>query len=249
MRVVIGTLGVEQVREAIWDWSNPHALLVGATGAGKSYAAGIIIKAASQEAQVLVIDGKGGPDYLDLPSDALALGADESVLLMEEAAAEVDRRMAVMRDRRSRVAGDPPLLVVVDEAAAIQVRQRGDTAAGARDRSERFASSLATVALLGRAADVHLLVLLQRPDVSFVPGAVRDQFTLRICLGYMSPDGLRMIMDANDVEPPPAGLKGHGWIRGAAETAGKPEYLVVGAEPRTRQPPNALLSFFRRAGE
>ena len=233
VRVQIGAKGLDLSQPAVWDWSSPHALITGVTGSGKSWAARLIVEDVFNEVTVFIADGKGGPDYMNLRCDELALGSEECVDLMERVADVVHQRMETLRQgNRANFVGES-ILMVVDEAAAIQIRQQGDTAKEAKDRGERFAASLATVALLGRSAEVHLLVLLQRPDASFfLSGGVRDQFTFRVALGYMSPDGYKMMMDDTHLKSPTAEQKGHGWVTGAEGTAGRPEFLIVGAQPR-----------------
>src|SRR5690554_797453 len=53
-----------------------------------------------------------------------------------------------------------PLLVVVDELAAIQLRRRGEDTKAMRDRRDRMQGALGEIALMGRAASVHLLAIL-----------------------------------------------------------------------------------------
>jgi len=41
---------------------------------------------------------------------------------------------------------------------------------------------------------------MQRPDVDFLPGALRDQLGLRVALGSMSNDGYRMVFGSGNVK-------------------------------------------------
>jgi DNA segregation ATPase FtsK/SpoIIIE-like protein len=214
MRVELGEVGIA-AETATWDLSSrPHGLLVGETGAGKTHLALQIIEQVDKGGLIWVADGKGGGDFSDSKVSRIGLGPSEVVDLMDEAADEVARRMAALRRTGERISSDPPLLCIVDELAAVQLRRRGEDAKEHRDRRERLQGSLAEIALTGRSARVHLLVLLQRPDTETVPGAVRDQLGLRIALGWMSSDGYRMVFGNSDMQPPRSLEQGQGWISG-----------------------------------
>ena len=88
--------------------------------------------------------------------------------------------MTLVRQTGERTSSDPLLLCVIDELAAVQLRRRREDAKANRDRRDRLQGSLGEIALTGRSANVHLLVLLQRPDADSLPGAVRDQLGLRV---------------------------------------------------------------------
>ena len=214
MRLALGQVGVEGV-PAIWDTSiRPHGLVVGQTGAGKTQLARVLIGQAREAGEVWIGDGKGGDDFESVFSDSFASGPTEVVAMLDRLADEVERRMDRIRRLGTESADLRPLLCVVDELAAVQLRRRVEDVKAARDRKERMQASLAEVALTGRSAKVSLLVLLQRPDADAIPGAVRDQLGLRIALGWMSADGYRMVFGTTDLQPPSCLDPGNGWISG-----------------------------------
>lgn len=200
----LGTYGPTMSPAVISLASHPHVIVTGATGAGKTHAATVMLRsAASQGAEVVVADPKGAGDFVGV-ADQLAEGPGDAVDLVERVATGLHDRMG--RDRT-------PLLVVVDELLAVQLRTVGESTKDARERSERIGAALGAVALMGRAARVSLLALSQRADTTAaIPGAVRDQITARICLGFHSPDGYRML-GFGDVSPPVL-WPGHGWAIG-----------------------------------
>jgi DNA segregation ATPase FtsK/SpoIIIE-like protein len=214
MQVELGEVGIEG-NPAIWDLSSrPHGLLVGETGAGKTHLARRIIEQVDQSGHVWIADGKGGGDFVESEVSRIAFGPSEVVNLLDEVADEVERRTTIIRQTGERTSSDPLLLCVIDELAAVQLRRRREDAKANRDRRDRLQGSLGEIALTGRSANVHLLVLLQRPDADSLPGAVRDQLGLRIALGWMSSDGYRMVFGTTEIQPPSVLKPGHGWISG-----------------------------------
>jgi len=216
--ISLGYYGAEE-RPARWDLSeHPHGLVCGQTGSGKTYLLRLIIEQASQTADVWLADGKASRDFDGLGLDRVAMGPHDSVALIEAAGIQIAER------NRSR-AIDRPLLIVIDEATAITLRFAGDTAKDARERRDRLLAALGQIALMGRSASVHLLVALQRPDADVLGGAMRDQFGLRIALGWLSPDGYRMTVGRSDLQP--SHSVGVGWLLGVRDSGPMPLPVAI----------------------
>ncbi len=226
--VDLGLVGVAG-GAARWHMNRvPHALLTGQTGSGKTFLASeVLVKAAASGAGVWLADGKGAGDYGTVRVTELALGSVETLRMIDRAADEVQRRIGLCRKDREPLSRERPLLVVVDELAAVQLRRRGEDARQGRDRRDRLLAALGEVSLLGRVARVHLLVVKQRPDAEMLPGFVRDQFGLRIALGWMSSDGYRMVFGMSELRPPLRAEPGIGWISGHDGHRGPPELFQV----------------------
>lgn len=225
MRFTIGRWGAGDTA-ATWDLDRyPHGIITGQTGSGKSYLLRWIIEQAEASADVWLADGKTSREFDDLGIQRLVSGPVDCVSLCEEAAALISER---------QVGIDRPLMLVVDEAAAITLRTMGDQAKDARERKDRFLSALSGIALMGRSAGVHLLVALQRADADVVGGATRDQFGFRVALGWVSADGYRMVLGDSQLLPP-TNLIGEGWAVGLSGAPPTPVALFVErdcAEPR-----------------
>jgi len=179
-----------------------------------------IVDQATASADVWLADGKSSGEFDDLELHRVVAGPVDCVALCEEAAALISERQAGF---------DRPLVLVVDEAAAITLRTVGDQAKDARERKDRFLSALSGVALMGRSAGVHLLVALQRADADVVGGATRDQFGFRAALGWVSGDGYRMVL-ADSQLLPPTNLTGEGWAVGISGAPPTPVALFVERE-------------------
>lgn len=237
MRLRLGRAGVDLLPA---DWATesgpPHALIAGETGSGKSVLTRSLVDQAGDTAQldVWVADGKAGGDFSHSAASLLALGPSETVELVERAAEEASRRIALLAQSGERTSTERALLVVVDELAASQLRARGEDARVHRDRRDRLQAALAQLALTGRAGRVHLLAVMQRPDTDAVPGPVRDQVGLRIALGWMSADGYRMIFGLSDIQSPTVREPGRGWIAGHAGHWGSPTIFVANPSRATQ---------------
>jgi hypothetical protein len=209
MRLHLGVYGASRSPAVIDLARTQHGLCSGVTGSGKTVLARRLIEQAAVSGfAVSVADPKAAGDYVGA-ADEIADGPEASVALLEDVARALPGRMA---------APGAPLLIVVDELSAVQLRMVGETAREAKDRVERIHGALGSICLMGRAARIHLLAITQRPDTSAIPGWARDQCTWRVAMGWMSPDGLRM-MGFGDVVPP-SEWPGHGWAVG-----------IVGAPP------------------
>jgi S-DNA-T family DNA segregation ATPase FtsK/SpoIIIE len=210
----LGEVGVEG-SPAQWEPSRqPHMLIVGQTGSGKTYFAKELTRQASLLGQVWVADAKGGGDAVGSSTSQLALGPEETVDLLNRAADVVGSRLMANRATGRAMSQEAPLWVFVDELSAVQLRHRGEDAKTSRDRRDIVQGALGEIALTGRSARVHLIVLLQRPDTDSLPGPIRDQLGLRVALGWMSPDGYKMTFGPVDLQPPRHLDPGNGWISG-----------------------------------
>lgn len=56
---------------------------------------------------------------------------------------------------------------------------------------------IGSIARLGRAAGVHLVIATQRPDAKLIPGEVRDNLAVRVGCGRLKPSASLMMFDSN----------------------------------------------------
>lgn len=55
---------------------------------------------------------------------------------------------------------------------------------------------IGSIARLGRASGVHLVIATQRPDASLIPGEVRDNLSVRVGCGRLKPSASLMMFDS-----------------------------------------------------
>jgi S-DNA-T family DNA segregation ATPase FtsK/SpoIIIE len=177
---------------------DPHTLVAGATGSGKSVLIqAIILDIAATNpstlAQVVLIDPKMGVDYSAierLPHVVGGIVIDQvrAQTELERLVAEMDRRYELfrsngVRDLRSFNASKPtgerlPLLFLVhDEFAEWMLTE---------NYKEAVATTVQRLGVKARAAGIHLIFAAQRPDANVMPVQLRDNLGNRLILKVAS---------------------------------------------------------------
>lgn len=192
--------GGEQV---VWHPSNnPHCMIVGQTGKGKTVALHGVIQALCQAGwRVWLIDGKrieflGYEGYPNV--EFLAQRVDEQIRLVNQAREIMDQRMEMLRKREITKAELDPIAIVIDEVTALRdfMDERWDEVKGRTKQTGKSPAMkwLDNVARLARSMKVHLVYGLQRPDTTIINGEARDNFGARISMGALeSADGSVMM--------------------------------------------------------
>lgn len=180
---------------------NPDAqrdlLIAGVKGAGKTILIrGLIVRGLTAgwfPGGALTIDGKASGDYASLEGRRGVLRVARTPAAWLEALRWIvaltqeryDADYEYQAGRRAERPSFPRILLVIDEIQAVI----GELGAEGLE----LINSLARMA---RGAMVSMIVATQRPDAKdAVPGAIRDQLEDRVAVGYMSPDGGRMVLD------------------------------------------------------
>ncbi len=208
-------------KEIIWDCVPfPHALVVGKTGGGKSVIQrNILIHALSQpdEWQVALIDPKrvelGAYKALSTREGQggvidIALTLEDQVDLLEKVEAEMMRRYNAMEavginnaaNFIEPTTGRSPkaVLLMVDEAFQLLAPESGssDQIKENNELHGRASVSMGSIARLGRAAKVHMVVATQRPDAKILSGELKANLDCRIGCGTM--DSIPSLMAFDD---------------------------------------------------
>ena len=207
----------------IWDPDKvPHLLVGGSTGSGKTTLVKSIIfqfvcmtdSDGKPAAEVYVSDLKGGLDYpvhWRNRDCSFAVTAGDTLAVSSHIVQELNRRMDMFK-QVSNCKGVPCsslkdfnllrpdgklrcILLMVDEIAELT-----DTTGMDKPHKEEAAaivSNLATIARLGRAFGIHLVVSTQRPDAMVVPGQIKNNLDGRIC-GKADNVLSQIILDSTD---------------------------------------------------
>ena len=172
--------------------AQPHILVAGATGSGKSmllhaWLTTLLRRQTPDAARVALIDLKQvelAPRYGGAPHlwDAPATTGAAATALLRRLVAEMDARYALLQQRglrdlgawrRADSASAPPLLVlVVDEVADLP----------ATDESGAAAAALRALTRKARAAGIHLALATQRPSVDVLAGEIKANIPARVAL-------------------------------------------------------------------
>ena len=111
----------------------------------------------------------------------------------------MEQRYSKLENGTARLEDFEPLALIIDEYATFKARvtrwYTGVKPKGAPSKPPVL-ELLSDLARLARSAKIHLLLGIQRPDVEFLGGEMRDNFGARLSLGRLSPQGAIMMWDS-----------------------------------------------------
>ncbi|MFZ2624381.1 MAG: FtsK/SpoIIIE domain-containing protein [Propionibacterium sp.] len=197
-------LGVdEDSRTLAWDLrsSMPHLMVIGKTGKGKTVVLrGIAYEVAARGWPIWIADPKR-IEMLALRRipgiQLVATTVEDQVVMVMKAWEEMENRYRKIEEEGARTSDFPRQFILVDEFAEFSKRvdmwwARIKTR-GMPSKCPVF-EKFDSLVRLARKANMHMVIGLQRPDVSFFGGGeVRDNFDARVSLGRLSPDGSQMM--------------------------------------------------------
>ena len=177
----------------------PHMLIGGSTGSGKTFLVLSLIKQALDKAmQVYILDMKGGVDYPRSWKGTRCSYNDSRETILSVLSQLVDtledRKLAFsyleqeigkscpnidIYNRLNPEHAFSRIMVVCDELAEVT-----DTTGMDKPNKElvnAIVGKLGTLARLGRAFGIHLVMALQRPDASALPGQIKNNADVRAC--------------------------------------------------------------------
>lgn len=200
---------------------NPHMLIAGGTGGGKSTFIYYLISEALR-----LGDSSGGagevyicdPKNAELASLSHVFGSDRVGVTPAQIAKvvrlcreEMDRRYQYMQDpSRFSFGADAfsyglnPVFLVFDEVAAFK-------AAADKKTFEEVWDNLTQLVLKARAANVFVILALQQPRAESVSTDIRDNLGARVSLGTLSSEGYRMAFGCS-VDAMPIEERGTGYV-------------------------------------
>ena len=184
--------------------SQPHLLIAGATGSGKSVIVNALIHAAllrlpggPDGARLILIDPKRVElsQWRDMPHtvkyasepDEMRDALDLAMHITENRFREVTRK----KGHQKKYSG-PDLYIIVDEFADLMTTQR-----------KHIAPTIQRLAQLGRAAKVHLIIATQCPLRQIIPTEIKCNFDSRFGLRTRSAQDSRNIIERAGLETLP----------------------------------------------
>ena len=174
----------------------PHLLVAGATGSGKSVVINGIITTALKDSpaavQFILIDPKRVElvDYKPLPHTLMyASEPGEMVEALEKAMEITESRYKAMQRQRVKKYPGGALYVIIDELA--------DLMTTARRQVQPLIQRLAQV---GRAANVHIIAATQCPLATVIPTPIKVNFDSRVALRTRSAQDSRNILGLTGCE-------------------------------------------------
>ena len=182
----------------------PHLLIAGATGSGKSVVVNGIITTLlyrqPKDAQMILIDPKRVElsPYKCVPHTIYYASEPHDMLFALRYAMEIcEERYREMQERRERKYSGGDIYVIIDEWADLMTTQKS-----------AVAPLLQRLAQIGRASKIHCILCTQTPLAKIIPTEIKCNFDSRLGLHTRSAQDSRNILGKNGLETLP--LYGHG---------------------------------------
>lgn len=195
-------LGETDEGQPLWvDMSkNPHLLVAGTTGSGKSiFLHNIIFNALKTEnLDLYLVDTKlveFAPYVNHSKVKNVAQSYTDAIAVLENLCEIMEDRYALLkRFKISSVEDNPKLfkkiLFVIDEAADLMLA----------DKSRMFEKLLIKLAAKSRAAGIYIVLATQRPSVDVITGLIKANFPARMACKVASRTDSQVIMDMPGAE-------------------------------------------------
>ena len=176
--------------------SEPHLLIGGTTGSGKSVLINNVIYSlllkTPNAARLILLDPKGCEliDYKQAPHTiAHASSVGECVQELNKAAALMDARFKKMKREGLKKSTAPDVYIIIDEWIDLKTQ----------------AGKLAELPALriiakGRAANIHIILATQRPTREIITGAIRANFPAVVALRCNNAQESRNLIQTADAE-------------------------------------------------
>lgn len=174
----------------------PHLLIAGATGSGKSVVINGLVYTALHDSpaavQFILIDPKRVElvDYRPLPH-TLQYSSEpgEMVQALEKAMEITESRYKAMQRQRVKKYAGGAVYVIVDELADLMTTDR-----------RHVQPLLQRLAQIGRAANVHIIAATQCPLATVIPTSIKVNFDSRVALRTRSAQDSRNILGVKGCE-------------------------------------------------
>ena len=176
--------------------AQPHLLVAGATGSGKSVVINGIITTALQytpeQVQFIFIDPKRVEliDYKHLPHTVeYASEPDTMITALNKAVAITEERYKVMQRKHIKKYNAGAVYIIIDELADLMTTNK-----------KQVQPLIQRLAQIGRAANVHIIAATQCPLASVIPTPIKVNFDSRVALRTRSKQDSRNITGFNGCE-------------------------------------------------
>lgn len=171
----------------------PHILLGGSTGSGKSVLLKLLLMQSLYiGAEVYIADFKGGVDFpkvwhtkchLCFTEDDLLYTLNQLVAVLESRKRQLTETGCPNLDAYNEATweGLPRLISPVTRWRRCWTKQEGARSKEDKERLGQIENKLSTIARLGRAFGIHLILSTQRPDAAVISGQIKNNLDLRVC--------------------------------------------------------------------
>jgi DNA segregation ATPase FtsK/SpoIIIE, S-DNA-T family len=190
-------LGQTVAGERLWMdlANNPHMIVAGTTGSGKSTLMHNIIANLLNynNAIIHLMDPKNieFSDYDDynIKNISVSYTYSECVFVLDSLIELMDSRYDLIRSGTD-MSQLPPVVVIIDEFADLILQ----------DKDDQFYLKLLRLAQKCRAAKIHIILGTQRPSVNIINGSIKANFPARISCKVTSHIDSKIVLDAIGAE-------------------------------------------------
>ena len=227
---------LQLMTDVTWDYiEEPHLLIGGGTGGGKTVVLMTIIYALAKIGFVDICDPKNsdlaGLKKIPVFHGRVYTSKEDIIQCFKENVTFMEKRYELMSTSPKFQAGKnfthygmTPKFILVDEWAALMAKIDRDYSL-----QSELMEYLSQLVLEGRQAGVFIIFAMQRPDGEFIKTALRDNFMKRLSVGHLESTGYDMMFgDANKTkefkkldEINGVKVKGRGYIANNGDLAGE----------------------------
>ena len=172
---------------------NPHLLVAGCTGSGKTVALHNIIGniIANNSANLFLIDPKGTEfsPYLGLANVEVNRTYEEFVNLLDKLILTMENRFNLI-SRGYPLTSIKPIVLIIDEYGDLSIQ----------DREKSMYRKLCSLAQKCRAAKIHIVLATQRPSAKLLDGNIKANFPARLACKVSSRIDSQVIIDESGAE-------------------------------------------------
>lgn len=193
-------LGETDIGEPLWvDMAkNPHMLIAGTTGSGKSTILHIIIANAllRKDVKLYLIDPKQGVEFARYKDKAKIITTyDDSLNKLELLHKEMENRYEIMSKfgytSIEQMRNQVKIMVIIDEVSDLILMD----SAKKNINKGKLEELLVSLAQKARAAGIYLVAATQRPSVDVLTGILKANFPARIACKVSSRTDSSVILD------------------------------------------------------
>ena len=234
--VIVKGSKLQLMKDVTWDFiEEPHLLIGGGTGGGKTVVLMTIIYALAKIGFIDICDPKNsdlaGLKKIPVFHNRVFTSKEDIIHCFKENVEFMEMRYKLMSSSPKFQAGKnfkhydmKPKFILVDEWAALMAKIDRDYS-----QQAELMEYLSQLVLEGRQAGVFIIFAMQRPDGEFIKTALRDNFMKRLSVGHLESTGYDMMFgDANKTkefkkldEINGIRIKGRGYIANNGDLAGE----------------------------
>ena len=234
--VIVKGSKLQLMKDVTWDFiEEPHLLIGGGTGGGKTVVLMTIIYALAKIGFIDICDPKNsdlaGLKKIAVFHNRVFTSKEDIINCFKENVEFMEKRYKLMSSSSKFQAGKnfkhydmKPKFILVDEWAALMAKIDRDYS-----QQAELMEYLSQLVLEGRQAGVFIIFAMQRPDGEFIKTALRDNFMKRLSVGHLESTGYDMMFgDANKTkefkkldEINGIRVKGRGYIANNGDLAGE----------------------------